>query len=84
MKYSTEQAQDATVTSGRITREDWAAEFFDEGFRETFSTLGVYDDTDSEVDAIVALLGLPPEREFSMCRAASAATPARSAGVAIA
>ncbi|MBF6345372.1 class I SAM-dependent methyltransferase [Nocardia cyriacigeorgica] len=40
-------------------REQWADDFFDDGFRETFSTLGIYDDTDSEVDAIVALLDLP-------------------------
>ncbi|MBF6435321.1 class I SAM-dependent methyltransferase [Nocardia cyriacigeorgica] len=40
-------------------RGQWAVEFFDGGFRETFSTLGIYDDTDAEVDAIVALLDLP-------------------------
>ncbi|MEU7763988.1 class I SAM-dependent methyltransferase [Nocardia sp. NPDC049190] len=46
--------------SGHITRESWAAEFFDEGFRETFTILGKFDDTESEVEAIDALLRLPP------------------------
>ncbi len=47
------------TTSGHITRENWADEFFDEGFRETFTILGRYDDTESEIEAIVALLQLP-------------------------
>ncbi|BDU06785.1 methyltransferase type 11 [Nocardia cyriacigeorgica] len=40
-------------------RGQWTDDFFDGGFRETFSALGIYDDTDSEVEAIVALLDLP-------------------------
>ncbi|MGW1740142.1 class I SAM-dependent methyltransferase [Nocardia sp. NPDC001965] len=46
-------------TSGHLTRENWAAGFFDEGFRETFTILGRFDATESEVEAIATLLRLP-------------------------
>ncbi|NUP25810.1 MAG: methyltransferase domain-containing protein [Nocardia sp.] len=48
------------TTSGHTTRENWAADFFDEGFRETFTIMGRFDATESEVEAIVTLLRLPP------------------------